>query len=161
MYFLSASIAGSLLLILFIMVVVQMISRWMGQNIPGLTTVAGYIMGMVSFFGLAYTLKLGVHIRVTLLVQHLGHAQKIVEMLAVTIALLLALLMCYYAGKMTFVSYQLGEVSQAQDATALWIPQLGMFIGMLFFAIALIDLFFREWLPHEEDTLIHDADPRE
>lgn len=160
-YFLSGAIASSLLLILFGLVVVQMISRWMGNNIPGLTTVAGYIMGATSFFALAYTLNEGAHIRVTLLVRNLGPMQKIVERLSVGAALLMALFMCFYAGKTVYASYLLHEVSQAQDATPLWIPQLAMFVGTLFFAMALIDLFLREWLPHEEESLIIDAEPRE
>lgn len=160
-YALSGAIAGSFLVILFAMVVVQMISRWMGHNIPGLTTVAGYIMGMTSFFGLAYALNQGAHIRVTFLVQQLGPKQKLVERLGVSISLMFALCLCYYSGKTAYISYQLHELSQAQDATPLWIPQLGMFIGTAFFALALVDLFLREWIPHEQDSLIIDADPRE
>jgi hypothetical protein len=37
------------------------------------------------------------------------------------------------------VSYQLHDISQGQDATPLWIPQLVMAIGGTLFALALVD----------------------
>jgi hypothetical protein len=46
---------------------------------------------------------------------------------------------CYYAIKATYWSHLLNDVSQGQDATPLWIPQLSMSIGTLIFAVAMID----------------------
>ena len=37
------------------------------------------------------------------------------------------------------MSYQLNDISQGQDATPLWIPQLVMAIGGTLFALALVD----------------------
>jgi hypothetical protein len=41
------------------------------------------------------------------------------------------------------VSYRLHDVSQGQDATPLWIPQLAMAFGTTLLAIALADRFLQ------------------
>jgi hypothetical protein len=50
-----------------------------------------------------------------------------------------ASLSVYYAVKTTYWSYKLNDISQGQDATPIWIPQLAMCLGTTVFAIAMID----------------------
>ena len=39
----------------------------------------------------------------------------------------------------------LNDISTGNDATPLWLPQLGMAVGAVVFAIAAVDEFFVEW----------------
>ena len=41
--------------------------------------------------------------------------------------------------KTTVLSYRFNEISQGQDAVAIWIPQLAMSIGSIIFLVALVD----------------------
>ena len=43
----------------------------------------------------------------------------------------------FYAIKATYWSWKFKDISQGQDATAMWIPQTAMVLGSIIFAIAL------------------------
>ena len=96
-------------------------------------------MAAASFFALAYALNRGAHIRVSLLLSTLGRWRRAGELWCFGIGSALACYFAYYAIKAVRVSYQLHDISQGQDATPLWIPQLVMAIGGTLFALALVD----------------------
>ncbi|MFB3076964.1 MAG: hypothetical protein ACE1Y4_03065, partial [Lysobacterales bacterium] len=48
-----------------------------------------------------------------------------------------------FAIKTNFLSEKLNDISQGQDATPIWIPQLAMSIGTVLLAVALWDHLFR------------------
>jgi TRAP-type C4-dicarboxylate transport system permease small subunit len=141
LYDACGALAGLFLLTLLAVIVLQMAARWTGQQFPGSTDYAGYCMAAASFFALAYTLNRGAHIRVSLLLSQLGRWRRPAELWSVSISAALACYFAYYAIKGVRVSYQLNDISQGQDATPLWIPQLVMAIGGSVFALALVDRF--------------------
>ncbi len=49
----------------------------------------------------------------------------------------------WFATKTTYWSYKLGDVSQGQDATPIWIPQLVMVGGTVLLSIAMADHLVR------------------
>lgn len=51
----------------------------------------------------------------------------------------LALLFAWYSARLVWQSWQFDDVSTANDATPLWIPQLAMAAGTAVLAIAFID----------------------
>jgi TRAP-type C4-dicarboxylate transport system permease small subunit len=61
------------------------------------------------------------------------------ELLALGLAVLLALLFAFYCGKLAWQSHAFNDISTGNDATPLWIPQLTMAWGALIFAVAFID----------------------
>lgn len=137
------AVAALFLLALLTVIVLQMAARWSGQHFPGSTDYAGYGMAGASFFALAYALNRGAHVRVSLLLTRLGRWRRVGELWCFSIASALACYFAYYAIKAVRVSYQLNDISQGQDATPLWIPQLVMAIGGTLFAIALVDRFLQ------------------
>jgi TRAP-type C4-dicarboxylate transport system permease small subunit len=143
LYDICGAIAAVFLLTLLAVIVLQMAARWTGQQFPGSTDYAGYCMAAASFFALAYALNRGAHIRVSLLLSQLGRWRRAGELWCVGISAALACYFAYYALKAVRVSYQLNDISQGQDATPLWIPQLVMAIGGFVFALALVDRFLR------------------
>ena len=136
--YLAAGVLAALSLIAILgLIVVQMLARWTGEVFPGAPDYAGYAMASASFFALAYALNHGSHIRVSLLLSALGSKRKWGEIWCTLIAAVTATLFARYAIKATYWSEKLNDVSQGQDATPLWIPQLSMSIGTVLLAIAL------------------------
>ena len=143
LYLYSGYLAAVFLVIILLLIVAQMIARWSGAMIPGGADYAGYCMASASFFAFAYALNNGNHIRVTLLLNTLGRFRRIGEIWCFGIGTALAFYWTYFAIKATYWSHFLDDVSQGQDATPLWIPQLSMAIGSVVFTIALFDNFVR------------------
>jgi len=139
-YFAGGVIAAFFLIVILFLIVVQMLARWTGEVFPGAPEYAGYSMAAASFFAFAHALNRGAHIRVTVLLNILGaRGQRVLEIWCFTIGTSLAWYFTYYAIKTTYWSWKFNDISQGQDATPLWIPQMAMVIGSIVFAVALTD----------------------
>jgi TRAP-type C4-dicarboxylate transport system permease small subunit len=143
LYDLCGAIAALCLVTLLIVISLQMAARWSGQQFPGSTSYAGYCMAAASFFALAHTLNRGGHIRVSLLLSQLGRHRRLGEIWCFGIGSILSVFLAVYAIKAVQISIKLHDISQGQDATPIWIPQLPMAIGAALFAIAMIDRLIR------------------
>ncbi len=135
-----AALAALFMVGLLVAVLLSVLGRQLHFNIPGIDAYAGYLMAGAGFLALAHTLKRGEHIRVTLLLGHLrGKAQRGMELWALFAATLLALLAAGYSARLAWQSWTFHDISTANDATPLWIPQLTMALGTIVLAIAFID----------------------
>jgi len=143
LYDASGAIAALFLIAILIIICLQMGARWTGQQFPGSTDYAGYCMAAASFFALAHAFNRGAHIRVSLLLSKLGRYRRAGELWCLGIAAVLACFFAIYAVKAVQVSIKLNDISQGQDATPIWIPQLAMAFGTCLFAICLIDRLLR------------------
>jgi TRAP-type C4-dicarboxylate transport system permease small subunit len=140
-----AALGAIFMIALLVMVLLSIVSREIGFNVPGIDAYAGYMMAAAGFLAMAHTLKKGEHIRVTLLLGALkGGAKHGLELWALFAATLLALLSAAYSTKLAWQSYTFHDISTSNDATPLWIPQLSMAIGAIVLAIAFIDEFVLE-----------------
>jgi TRAP-type C4-dicarboxylate transport system permease small subunit len=135
-----AALAACFMVGLLVAVLLSVIGRQLHFNIPGIDAYAGYLMAGAGFLALAHTLKRGEHIRVTLLIGRLqGAPQRAMELWALFAATLLALLAAFYSVRLAWQSYSFHDISTANDATPLWIPQLSMALGTAVLAIAFLD----------------------
>ena len=140
------------------MVLLTIVSRFVGFSAPGADSYAGYAMAGAGFMALAHTLKRGEHIRVTLFISMLsGRTQKIVEVLALLIATVLAGFLAYYSVHLVYQSWEIEYVSMGIDATPLWIPQLLMALGTVVFFIAFCDELVLELLGRRQAPAMEDA----
>ena len=128
-FWLAGVAAGLFLIAILVIVVLQILTRYFGVPFPGSTDYAGYCMAAASFFALAHTLNRGAHIRVALLLVRLGRWRRLGELWCFAIGTALGWYFAWYAIKAVRVSYRLHDISQGQDATPLWIPQLAMAFG--------------------------------
>ena len=137
----AAAWAAALALVgVLAMVLASVAGRLLGFNQRGSDAYAGYCMAAAAFLALAHTLKRGEHIRVTLLVQALaGRARKAIEVWALAAAALLAALFSFFSVRLAWQSYTFNDISTANDATPLWIPQLAMAAGTLVLLVAFVD----------------------
>jgi TRAP-type C4-dicarboxylate transport system permease small subunit len=128
------------------MVLLGIASRLLSWFVPGTDAYAGYCMAAAGFLALAHTFTRGEHIRVTLILEHVGaKAHRALEVWSLAIASLLASAFAFYSTKLAFQSWDFNDISTGNDATPLWIPQLTMAFGSVVLAIALVDALVLEW----------------
>lgn len=141
----AAALAAVCMVGTLVMVLLGMIDRYVTINFRGTDMYAGYFMAGAGFLALAHTLKRGEHIRVTLLLNTLGpNLHKWLERFSLLIAVLLSGLLAFYSLKLVVQSFQFKDISTGNDATPLWIPQIGMALGTLVLLIAFVDEFVME-----------------
>jgi len=142
----AAALAAVCMVGLLAFVLLSILGRQLHFHLPGTDAYAGYMMAAAGFLALAHTLKRGEHIRVTLLVSSLkGGARRGVELCALALASLLALLSAFYSARLAWQSWRFNDVSTSNDATPLWIPQLAMAAGTIVLAVAVVDELVLEW----------------
>lgn len=133
-------LAAIFLVAILLLIVLQMSARWTGEIFPGAPEYAGYCMAAASFFAFASALNHGSHIRVSIVLNLLSRrAKRIVDGWCFLIGAALAWYFTYYAFQAIYWSWLFNDISQGQDASPIWIPQMAMGIGAGVFAIALTD----------------------
>jgi len=143
LYRVSGVLAALCLISILLLIVAQMIARWTGEIFPGAPQYAGYMMAAASFLAFASALNGGAHIRVSILLNAVPARIKwFLEIWCFTMASAITAYFVYYAYWFVFWSWKFNEVSQAQDAAPLWIPQSVMVIGGGILCLAFIDNLF-------------------
>lgn len=128
------------------MVLLGISSRLLSWFVPGTDAYAGYCMAAAGFLALAHTFRRGEHIRVTLILDHVGaKGRRGLELWSLSAGSALAALFAFYSARLVFVSWDFNDISTGNDATPLWIPQLAMAFGSLVLVIALVDALVLEW----------------
>ncbi len=146
LYDAAGALAALFLVGTLAMVGLGVIGRLLAFNVPGTDAYAGYCMAASGFLALAHTLKHGDHIRVTLVLERLGvRSRHRLELVVLLVATLLAGLFAYYSVRLAFQSWDFHDVSTANDATPLWIPQASMAVGTVVLLVAMIDELVLEW----------------
>lgn len=136
----AAALAALFLVGVLAMVLISIFGRQLDLYLPGTDAYAGYLMAASGFLALADTLKHGDHIRVTLLLGALpGRWRHRLELWALGFACAVAGMVAFYSCKLAWQSRVFNDVSTANDATPLWLPQLAMALGTVVLAIAFID----------------------
>ncbi|MBA3776629.1 MAG: TRAP transporter small permease [Betaproteobacteria bacterium] len=143
----AAGVLAALFLIgTLLMVLVGIAGRLLHFYVPGTDSYAGYCMAAAGFLALAHTLKHGEHIRVTLLIEHVGaKARRGLELWALAAASVLAAAFAFYSVRLAYQSWQFNDISTGSDATPLWLPQITMAIGTVILLIAFVDELLLEW----------------
>lgn len=136
-------VAAVFMIAILAIIVMQMLARWTGHVFPGATDYAGYCMAGASFFAFAYALNHGAHIRVSLVLNALGPRRRYMEIWGFAVGTVASAYFAWFAVKATWISYKLHDVSQGQDATPVWIPQLVMSAGTVLLAVCFADHLVR------------------
>lgn len=145
LYLAGGVLAALFLIAILLLIVVQMVARWTGtsQFVSGAPNYAGYCMAAASFLAFAHALNRGAHIRVSILLNVMGKYRRWLEIWCFAVGAAAATYLAWYAVKATMWSKKFNDISQGQDATPLWIPQLGMCIGAVLLAICFWDNLVR------------------
>ncbi len=136
----AAWLAALAMVGLLAMVLLAIASRQLHFHVPGTDAYAGYLMAAAGFLALAHTFKRGEHIRVTLVLGHVGpRTRRALEVWSLAAGTLLAALAAWYAVRLAWQSHLFHDISTGNDATPLWIPQLAMAAGSIVLLVAIVD----------------------
>ncbi len=123
-----------------VFVLLGIFGRLLDFHVRGTDAYAGYCMAASGFLALAYTLRRNEHIRVTLVLGHVpAGARKALEVWCHVVAVALAAILAFYSVRLDWQSHTFNDISTANDATPLWIPQLAMATGSVILLVALVD----------------------
>jgi TRAP-type C4-dicarboxylate transport system permease small subunit len=127
---------------ILLMVLASVIGRLVGFNLRGSDAYAGYCMAAASFLALAHTLKRGEHIRVTLFLERFGgRLKRPLDLWCHAAGIFFCAALALYSVRLVWQSYAFNDVSQGNDATPLWIPQVAMALGAVVLLVAMVDDF--------------------
>ena len=129
---------------ILLMVLASVVGRMAGFNLRGSDAYAGYCMAAASFLALAHTLKRGEHIRVNLLLERFhSRLRRPLELWCHAAGSFFCGALAYYSIRLVWQSRAFNDISQGNDATPLWIPQIAMALGAVVLFIAMADDFIR------------------
>ena len=125
-----------------LMVLASVVGRLAGFNLRGSDAYAGYCMAAASFLALAHTLKRGEHIRVTLFLERFeGRFKRPLDLWCHAAGTFFCAILAIYSTRLVWQSRSFNDISQGNDATPLWIPQLAMAAGAIVLLVAMVDDF--------------------
>lgn len=125
---------------ILLMVLASVTGRMLGFNLRGSDAYAGYCMAAASFLALAHTLKHGEHIRVTLFLERFGgRLRRPLELWCHAAGVFFCGALAWFSVRLVYNSRAYNDISQGNDATPLWIPQIGMALGAIVLLVAMVD----------------------
>lgn len=139
LYSSSGLLSAFFLMMIGVTILLQIAGRFLNFAFDA-TEVSGFCMAASTFFGLAYTLKAGAHIRVNLLVGKLSAPNR--RRVEIGCCALGAAAFAYVSANswlMAYDSFLFGDTSPGLMAVPFWIPQLGMALGASIMTIGLVD----------------------
>ncbi|MBN2568736.1 MAG: TRAP transporter small permease [Deltaproteobacteria bacterium] len=111
-----------------------------GLTIPSYADFTGFLLAAASFIVLAYSLREGAHIRVSLIISHLPEKlHRPVEIWCILFGLSISLYFTWYMAKLTHESFTYNDLSPGMIAVPIWIPQTALLLGLIILSIALMD----------------------
>ncbi|MFW8595125.1 TRAP transporter small permease [Cribrihabitans neustonicus] len=111
-----------------------------GLTIPSYSDFTGFFLAASTFLALAYALRAGGHIRVTLLTGKLpARPRRFADMAVTFVALLMSGYATWYMALLVLESHEFGDRSAGMVSVPLWIPQLPVAFGLAILTIALAD----------------------
>jgi len=135
----AGALAALCLVAILVLIVAQMVCRWLGIAFPGSTAYVGYCMASASFLAFAYALNAGSHIRVSILLNLMGERRHWGEVWCFLIGSAATIWLAWYAIDHAWGSYHWNDISQGQDKTPLWIPQIPVAVGAVLLAVCFVD----------------------
>ena len=125
---------------ILVMVLASVAGRLLNFNLRGSDAYAGYCMAAASFLALAHTLRRGEHIRVSLFLERFqGRMRRPLEIWSHLAGAFFCAALALFSCRLVWQSRLFNDVSQGNDATPLWIPQIGMALGAVILFVAMVD----------------------
>lgn len=132
-------LAAAFMVGIAVAIVLQIVSRMRGVTLDA-TEAAGLCLAASTFFGLAHTFRRGAHVRINLIVDRLpAPIRRGVEIFNCLLGAVVVSFLAWHVGQLAVQSYQFNDISPGLLAMPFWIPQTGVAIGVIAFAVALID----------------------
>ncbi len=132
-------LAAAFMVGIAVAIVLQIVSRMRGVTLDA-TEAAGLCLAASTFFGLAHTFRRGAHVRINLIVDRFpAELRRRVEIFNCLLGAVVVSFLAWHVSQLAVQSYQFNDISPGLLAMPFWIPQTGVAIGVIAFAVALID----------------------
>ncbi|MBT3330283.1 MAG: TRAP transporter small permease [Rhodospirillaceae bacterium] len=140
-----AAVAAVLMVSIAVMILSEITARSLfNYSLSFAWEYSAYAMGTSMFFGLAYTLRTGGHIRVSLLAASIPpRAAYWVDVVCTLFGLGIIVFITVAIGQLAWRSYLAGSVSSTISETPLSIPQAAISFGALLLALQLLARLIR------------------
>lgn len=144
----AARLIGLLLLIVVAMVIVDVVSRkLLGRSFEGVQETAGYVLAILSSWGLSHTLVERAHIRIDVGYSRLPVAARAaLDLLSILAVNLVGWMVVVHAWPVFDNSLSNHTTANTPLSTPLWIPQLVWALGYTWFAFSAAMLALRALL---------------
>ena len=142
LYGLAGFVAAASMVGIAMLVLLQVLLRAFGTQIPSADDFAGFALIATTIVGLAPTYRHNSHIRVGLIIDRFpvgSGARQLLERLVVSASVILVGWAAWYSVKFVHESFIYNEINQGLLAVKLWYPQSLMAFGFVVFFIALLD----------------------
>ncbi|MGP1679203.1 MAG: TRAP transporter small permease [Burkholderiales bacterium] len=140
LYAAGAVLAAVFMVLIAAITLLQVLGRMLGLAVPDAGEIAGYAMADSIFLALAHTFHSGGHIRVNLLLTHVGpRLRHVLECWCLAFLALVGGSFVVFSVKLVMDSYAFGDVSTGMMTIPLWIPQISMALGALLLEAAVIE----------------------
>ena len=139
----AAVASGVTVVLMTLLVAASVATRYLFRApLVGVDELSGYLMVVLVYFGLAYSLRTGAFIRVDNLYRlTTGRLRRALDLLVHSLALLYGIVLVVYFWQQATQSYALHSRSIGLLQTPLYVPQGAMALGMALFAFqALVGL---------------------
>lgn len=140
LYLVAGWLAGLFVIVIFLLMLALSGGRPVGFNVPAGDDFVAFCMVAMAFLGLAHTLRSGELIRLNLLIDRLGpRVRHGFELIVLVIGTAFTGYFAWAALRLTYDSWRFNEMAQGVVAVPLWIPQLGLCVGLAVFLIVMVD----------------------
>jgi TRAP-type C4-dicarboxylate transport system permease small subunit len=143
-----AWLSGLTFLVLAFYITIDTLGRSFGGPYSGFTDdISAFALAAAGTWASAYTLRVGAHVRIDLLLPHLPPAlRRGLDQVALALAGLFAALLASYAWELAAGSYRLGARSISMLQAPLVIPQSLLALGLTMLSVQAAALLIGRWL---------------
>lgn len=149
-----AYFCGALFLLLAFFTTYDVLARRFGGPYSGVTDeMSEYALALGASWALAYTLRVGGHVRVDIALPYLpGAMRRPLDTFAMAIMTVFAATVSVYLWKLVASSYAIGATGHSIIQTPQWLPQAMMASGYSFLGLVAFTSFLHHLLGAEEPS---------
>jgi TRAP-type C4-dicarboxylate transport system permease small subunit len=142
---LSGALGASTLVVMTLMVIVDIVMRSLFQRSLGFVEeVTGYLVVLVTLFGVAITFRQGAMFRVSFLYDRFPVAvQRVLGVVYLIASAVFCALMLWFTSLLVSSSFTRGKIAATELETPLYLPQLVLPAGFLVLLVFIVDRLIR------------------
>ncbi len=153
LYLLIGYVCGVQLLLLAFFITYQVVAQnldW--ARAPGTDAMSGYVLAMAATWALAYSLRSDAHVRIDVLLPHMGRrVRAVADWLALFALGFFACVTAWKVWESVISDYQRGSVTNDYPLTPLFIPKAVVAVGFTLLVVTaaqmMLSMIAERWLP--------------
>jgi TRAP-type mannitol/chloroaromatic compound transport system permease small subunit len=129
--------SGAAFLLLSLYITYDSLARFFGFPFSGITDeISSYVLAVAGTWGMAYGLKVGAHVRIDLVIAHVGPwLRRALDLWAGAVTMCFAAILSYYTWGAAYEAFELGTKSITILQAPLAIPQALVAVGFTLLTI--------------------------